>query len=580
MIPAGALQKTKPDTAKGGRMVDPRARQLLDNGNNLFSKRMQLMSFWQEVADNFYPERADFTVSRNVGRDFAANLSTSFPLIVRRDLANAFGSMLRPKGKPWFSMSIEDQELAANTPAQRWLEWATETQRKAMYDLDAQFVRATKEGDNDYAAFGQCVLSAEWNLEKQCLLYRCWHLRDVVWREDIMGRVVEIHRDWKPAAIDLNKIFKGKVSEKVTKYLEKEPYKEVKCRHIILPADAWECLPGGQKFTTPYVSIHIDVDNQFIMEEVGVWDPFYIIPRWQTVSGSQYAYSPATVAGLADARLIQAMTLTLLEAGEKAVNPPMKAVEGAVRSDVNIFAGGVTWVDQDYDERLGGALEVVNATLKGNLPFGREMVGDVMGKLGEAFYINKLNLPPAGQANMTMYEANERVNEYIRQALPLFEPMEMDYNGQVCERSFGLLMRNGQFGSAYDMPEELRNKNVQFRFISPFSEASERVKAGQFIETKNILAEAIALDPTVAGMVNAREALRDVLKGVAPAKWLRSDEEMQQIDAAAAEEQQTQKLLQTMNDGATVAKNLGDASTAINQAQAPSPADASAQPVM
>lgn len=572
-----ALEKDKAG-AKGGRPLDPRIRQLLENGNNLFTKRMQLLSFWQEAADNFYPERADFTVSRNIGRDFAANLSTSYPLIVRRDLANAFGSMLRPKGKPWYYMSVEDQEVAANTPAQRWLEWATETQRKAMYDLDAQFVRATKEGDNDFATFGQCVLSVEWNLEKQCLLYRCWHLRDVVWREDIMGRVCEIHRDWKPTATDVNKLFKGKVSEKVTKSLAKEPFKEIKCRHIIVPAESWQHIEPGKEWNTPYVSIHVDVDNAFIMEEVGVTDPFYIIPRWQTVSGSQYAYSPAVVAGLADARLIQAMTLTLLEAGEKAVNPPMKAVEGAVRSDVNVFAGGVTWVDMDYDERLGTALEPFKQD-RGGLPFGHEMVGGVQAKLAEAFYLNKLNLPPAGQADMTMYEASERVNEYIRQALPLFEPMEMDYNGQVCERTFALLMRNGQLGSPDDMPEEIKHKKPIFRFISPFTEASERVKAGQFVETKNILTEAIALDPTVAGMVNAREALRDVLKGVAPAKWLRSDEEMKQIDAAAAEEQQTQKLLQTMNDGAVVAKNLGDASTAINQGAAPSPADASSQPV-
>jgi hypothetical protein len=58
-------------------------------------------------------------------------------------------------------------------------------------------------------------------------------------------------------------------------------------------------------------------------DEPASWSLIYVIPRWQTVSGSQYAYSPATVAALPDARLIQAMTLTFFEAGEKATNPPM-----------------------------------------------------------------------------------------------------------------------------------------------------------------------------------------------------------------------------------------------------------------
>lgn len=554
-----------------GRAVDQCVQQLITQGDGLFNKRMPLVSLWQEIADNFYPERADFTVSRNQGRDFAANLSTSYPIIARRDLANSFSSMLRPKGKDWFYMGIEQEDLAANTNGQRWLEWATGVMRRAMYDRQANFVRATKEGDNDFAAFGQCVLSAEVNHSEQALLYRCWHLRDVAWREDSFGRVVEIHRNWKPMATELNRLFKGKVSDKVVQLLKKEPHKEVRCRHIVVPADLYQSAEGKQ-FKTPFVSIYVDVDNQFIMEETGIYDEFYILPRWQTVSGSQYAYSPATVAALSDARLIQSMTLTLLEAGEKAVNPAMVAVEGAVRSDINIFAGGVTWVDQEYDERTGGGLRPI-ANDKSGLPFGHEMHDRVQAKIMEAFFLNKLSLPPAGSADMTAYEAGERVNEYIRQALPLFEPMEMDYNGAICERTFNLLLRNGAFGSPYDMPEELQGKNVQFRFVSPFSEANERVTAQKFVETKNILLEAMGLDPTVAGMVNARDALRDVLKGVAPAKWLRSDEEMAQLDAAAAEQQQTQQLLQTMNDGATVAKNLGEASTAINMSEASNPAE-------
>lgn len=564
-----AFAKPAVDESKGY-VVDARVRQLIDQGDQLFNRRLPLLSLWQEIGDNFYPERADFTVQRSLGRDFASHLSTSYPLIARRDLANAFSAMLRPKGKEWFTMGIEQDEIAANTSAQRWLEWATGVQRRAMYDRDAQFVRATKEGDNDFAAFGQCVLSAEMNLQNMSLLYRCWHLRDVVWREDSMGRIVETHRNWKPMAVEINKLFKGRISPNVAKCLTKEPYKEIKCRHVVLPADQWSHPKADGKWSTPYVSIHIDVENNYVMEEVGIFDPYYIIPRWQTVSGSQYAFSPATVAALADARLIQAMTLTLLEAGEKAVNPPMVAIEGAVRSDINVFAGGVTWTDMDYDERLGTALRPI-ANDKSGLPFGREMAMDVRGAIMEAFYLNKINLPPAGQADMTAYEAGERVNEYIRQALPLFEPMEMDYNGQLCERTFNLLLRHGAFGSPYDMPEELQGQDVQFRFISPFTEASERVKAQKFVETKNILLEAVALDPTVAGMMNARDALRDVLKGVAPAKWLRSDEEMQQIDAAAAEEQRTQKLLQTMQQGAEVAQSLGDAQTAINQGQSLNP---------
>ena len=78
------------------------AKELNGIASQLFSKRMPLVSLWQEVADNFYPERADFTLRRSIGTDFASNLMSSYPVMCRRDLGNQFGAMLRPTAKPWF----------------------------------------------------------------------------------------------------------------------------------------------------------------------------------------------------------------------------------------------------------------------------------------------------------------------------------------------------------------------------------------------------------------------------------------------------------------------------------------------
>lgn len=104
------------------------------------------------------------------------------------------------------------------------------------------------------------------------------------------------------------------------------------------------------------MSIFYEEDSKSILEEVGSYTKIYTIPRWQTVSGSQYAYSPATVAAISDARLIQSMTRVLLEAGEKAVTPPMLAVTEAIRGDISVYAGGITAIDSQYDERLGEVL--------------------------------------------------------------------------------------------------------------------------------------------------------------------------------------------------------------------------------
>ena len=46
------------------------ADEIIRHSGELFNKRIQLLSLWQEIAENFYPERADFTVNRTLGEDF------------------------------------------------------------------------------------------------------------------------------------------------------------------------------------------------------------------------------------------------------------------------------------------------------------------------------------------------------------------------------------------------------------------------------------------------------------------------------------------------------------------------------
>ena len=533
--------------------MDPKA--LIGQGDYLFSKKQTLNSLHQEIADQCYPERADFTVIRPLGDEFAQHLTTSYPMMLRRDLGNSFSSMLRSTAVDWFQMRAARDEYE-DQAAREWLEDKTKVMRRAMYDRKSQFTRATKEGDHDFAAFGQAVLSVELNRNADGLLYRCWHLRDCAWCENSEGAVDTMHRKWKPTAQMLVEIFGDRVHPKIKEKVSgpnAQPYCEINVRHVVLPGSFY-----GPEFKAPFVSVFIDVDNQHVMEKVGQAHFMYVVPRWQTVSGSQYAYSPATVAALPDARLLQAMSRVLLEAGEKATNPPMLAVQEAIRSDISIYAGGITWVDAAYDERLGEVLRPISQD-KSGMPIGIDMRRDVMQMLREAFFLNTLSMPQTGP-EMTAYEVGQRIQEYIRQAAPIFEPVEAEYNGALCEATFDLMMRNGAFGPAQDIPESIRGKDIQFRFQSPLHEALERQKGQKFSEVKQILADTLALDPTAASQINIKEAFRDVISSIgAPAKWMRSETEVAEIDAAVAEQEQTEQLLQTMGQGAQVAEQIGKA---------------------
>jgi hypothetical protein len=536
-------------------------KQIREQVDSLFNGRGQLILLWQELAENFYPERADFTLRRDPGDTFVDHLESSYPILVRRDLGDQLGMMLRQTNRPWFHMSPSDDGRTTNN-SKRWLEAAEKTMRRAMYDRASRFTRATKEADHDFSCFGQTVISIRLGRYGDTLLYRCWHLRDVVWMEDDEGIVCLVALKWKPTCRELKRMFGSKVSRQVDQYImQNKPLEQIDCYHIVVASDLFDAEAKGNQ----YQSIYYECSHEHLLEQVPTKHNEYIIPRWQTVSGSQYAYSPASVVALPDARLIQSMTGTLVESGERLVNPPLVATKDAIRSDVQAFPGGITWVDMEYDERLGPALKELTADSRG-LPVGMEMQRDTRLLLREYFYLNKLSMPQRGP-EMTAYEVGQRVQEYIRGALPIFEPMEADYNGQLCEMTFALMQQHGAFGSPLDMPAELQGADFEFKFESPLHDAIEEQKGHKFVEMKSLIAEAMALDQSAVALPDIKVALRDALSGIkVPSNWIRDEISVNDIDLAQKAAAQTAQTMSAVEQSSVAAANYAKANKDLAQA--------------
>jgi len=145
------------------------------------------------------------------------------------------------------------------------------------------------------------------------------------------------------------------------------------------------------------------------------------------------------------------------------------------------------------------------------------------------------------------------VQEYIRNALPLFEPIEVDYSAWLCEDTFELLFRNSP-EMQQTLPRSLMGAERQFEFESPLRAASEKAKAGMLIEAGNIIANASQLDPSVALMPDMKKATRDVLHAVVPAGWLRTEKVVDEMLAEKAAQEQQAKLMALMEQGAGIAK--------------------------
>ena len=526
--------------------------ELINQGNKLFSDRPSLLRMWQDLAENFYPERADFTSDRVPGAEAKLELAASHPVLARRDLGNAL-SNTRPTTKNWFHTRTKYDWDKVSPVGRAWLERSEEVQRRAMLHRTSQFLRATTEIDHDWATFGQGIIQPSFNRSTQGLLYRSWHLRDVVWTMNVDGVIDTVYRQWKPRAADLVKLFPGTVHKEVAAKVAKDPYCEVPTWHVVVPAEMYTEVKTKHAF----VSLFIDIARKHVMEATGVIELGYIIPRWATISGSQYAFSPATAIALMDARGLQSMMYTLLEAGEKAVNPPMVANKHVFGGQApRAYAGGTTWADYT-DGALKDHFQMVEMD-KSGIPLGMDMMRDLREQISEAMYSKRILLPPM-VSHVSAYEMGERAKQHIREILPLFSPYEDEVNAPLCDDAFERLLRVGAFGSPLDMPEELRGAEIEFSFESPLHDAVDQAKVQVFMDMNQQMTTAMAVDPTVKHVVNMGIAYRDVIQAnQTPAKWMRTEAEAKALaesEKAAADASQALALQQ---QGADVAQTIGD----------------------
>lgn len=544
--------------------MDSRARELLQIGKSLFSKKEQWNELNQEIAENFYPLRADFTSDFTLGTDFSTGLMESFPVQARETLGNTIGALLRQGD--WFETKTGIEDIDEDPTNAKWLEYATGHLRKLVYDRRANFVRATNEADHDWVAFGNPVLSVEEAPNRDHFLFRSWHPKECAWMENSVGKVDHLQREMKMTARNMagRSAWKKNLHADITRAAKEEPTKEFKVRHIVLPFEEMygDDRTKRQQFgKNDYVSLYVDCEHEVVLGEAGLPVFNYVVPRCRTISGYAMGFSPFAVNALPDGRMLQALARILLEEGEKAIDPPTIAKGEIFRDAVNLYAGGMTYVDLEADEKIQDVFQTLHSG--GNMNIGLEMKQDVRQLISEAFLLNKIMLPPQQK---TAFETQARLEEYRRAILPFTGPIESEYHMPLLDVAFQLAVHNDVFDRS-EMPKALSEQDVTFTFDSPLNTAEGRQHVQAFQETVQIIASASEFDKKAVTKINFDKMVEDAVRGTqAPADWF-ADEEVQQSEAEQLKNaeglQQTAAMLQ---QGAGVGKEVADASTALSQA--------------
>jgi len=513
--------------------LDTRDQGVLLTMGEAFSRKGNLDRFWQTVADNHYPERASFTRPLDLGEEATSQLYSSEPVLFRREFGNFLNSALRPRGRDWFSMAPANVKLRKRPKVLAYLDEKRDMLRALLYNRGSGYTRAMVEADHDFATFGNAVGTVEERPDRSGLLFRTWHLRDCAWLQNYEGEVDTVFRKFRPTIRELmaqEKRRGWKIDPKLAEVATKEPLRKVNCVHVQMPLLSYQ---PEKKAKLEWVSLYYDIDHQCLMSRKLVPEFNYFVDRWSLLNESPYAISPCVICSLPDSRTLQVMTWSVIEAGEKAVEPPMVATHGAVVGGVNIAAAQVTWVDKNYDERTGDAIRALEL---GTSPqFGEVLREGIRNNLNAAWYLNKLLMPQT--YDKTAYEANRLHEEFLRAVQPIMEPAEAERNGNHLDLAFAISQRLGLWGDPKAMPEELAGQDIDFTYDNPYEDSRKQALSLAYKATAEVNQIAAATDPTVMAQFNGKKAYRDAISGVAPPSWLLDEDEAEEAMAKAEEEQ-------------------------------------------
>lgn len=535
-----------------------KAKRVSDVASQAFSVKGDLNQMWQDLAELHMPEQADFTVVKDPD-EFGSELYDSTPALNRRDFANWLSAVLRPKGRPWFRGKFRDYELNEQRMVKAFTQEQDRAHRSLLYDDRSNFIGQSSKADHDYALFGNGVTYVDKRVDGSGFAFKTCHLKDCAWMDDGDGNVDTLFRKLKMPVkqIVANEKRRGwKVPARIKGLMEKEMNKKLDLLHVCMPSDHYHIGDKPKFKDREFIVLYICPDYNCVFYEQEVHEFRYQVSRWFRLSNSPYAISPAAMVSQPDARTMQSMAWSIMQAGELAVEPAMVAQSEAILSPINLFASGITWVDKNYDEKTGRALSPIEM---GKMPdVGLALHQGMKETMGDAWYLNKLMLPEVNH-EQTAQEIERLYEQFLRVTQPIIEPAEPERNGSVLAITHSMAWRSGWMH--IELPEELEDKEMSWTYDNPIEDARQKGLLGTFQQSMELTQAASELDPGISVSFNAKEAHRETMSATAPAKWMLdvdSDEYKQKVEQAE-QQAQAQQMTAEAAQGVEIAKTANEA---------------------
>ena len=545
--------------------ADKTAVTLMRRLDRLQEQRSTWEAHWQEITDFMRPRKADITKkSQTPGAKRSELIFDGTAINAAELLSASLHGMLTNMSTPWFSLRFTNPAMNGEDEAKEWLE-STEDVLYAAFHR-SNFQEQIHELYDDLILFGTGVMLVEPD-EDTTFRFSTRHIAECFLAEDQKGRVDTVYRKFRMfARAAVNQFGADKVSDKILKTEERDPYEQVTIVHVVMPRDDRD-KGKIDKVNKPFASYYLEPDERKRLSEGGFDELPYVVPRWLKSSYELgYGRSPSMNA-LSDTKVLSKMSEITLRAAQKQVDPPLLVPDDGFMLPIRTVPGGLNFYRAGTRDRI----EPLN--IGANQPLGLNMEEQRRNAIRQAFYVDQLIMSQGPQ--MTATEVLQRTEEKMRLLGPVLGRLQAELLQPLISRCWNIMLRNKQLPEA---PSYVANDRVEVEYVSPLAKAQRQSEVQGVVRMIEMMQPIASMDPTALDHIDVDGLAKHVIKVLGiPATVIRSDIEVMMLREQRAQQQQQQAEMQQAAMAAEAAGKAAPAVKAVNEMQpAPVPLGAAA----